>query len=176
MKTRYQLLVWAVVSIFLGVGQCMAGQQVAFTLPSGVRIEIVEAAFHKTSFSIFGCGANDPVCLINGQVPFGTDLELPKTYVRGITASYRGRSYSLDATNMYNAWGERPLAIKGIRYFGGKCFDTKNCEFRGIFSDAAGSFVAEWRIVGGVSVRTVLTNSSDVVNLFIRHIDPPDYE
>ena len=98
---------------------------------------------------------------------------MPKTYVKGITVSYRGKSYSLNSSDMFNAWGERPLEINGIRYFGGECFDVRNCRFRGIFSDAAGTFVAEWMVVDGVSVRTVLTNSSDVESLFLRHIDPP---
>lgn len=169
-------LIWIAIGLFLSIGQCFADQRVAFSLPSGVRVEIVEAAFHKTLFKISGCGVNDQICLINGQIPFGTDSGLPKTYTKSITVSYQGKSYSLDVSNMYNAWGARPLDIKGIRYFGGKCFDVKNCQFRGLFSDAAGSFVAEWRIVGGVSIRTVLTNSNDVVNLFIRHIDPPEFD
>ena len=78
---------------------------------------------------------------------------------------------------MYDAWGARPLEVKGVvRYFGGKCFDTKNCQLRGLFSDAAGSFVAEWQIVGGLPTRTILTSSSDVVHLFMNNIDPPVFE
>jgi hypothetical protein len=78
---------------------------------------------------------------------------------------------------MYNAWGSRPLEFIGsVRYFGGKCVDAKNCSFRGLFSDAGGSFVAEWRVINGVSTRTVLTDSSDVVSLFMKNIDPPEYE
>jgi hypothetical protein len=77
---------------------------------------------------------------------------------------------------MYDAWGGRPLEYKGtIRYFGGKCSDQKNCQFRGIFSDGAGSFVAEWRIVGGVPTRTVLSGSDDIVHLFMKNIDPPEF-
>ena len=45
-----------------------------------------------------------------------------------------------------------------------------------MFSDAAGSFVAEWQIVNGISTRTVLTSSNDVVHLLMEHIDPPEYE
>jgi hypothetical protein len=78
---------------------------------------------------------------------------------------------------MYDAWGARPLEHPGaVRYFGGKCIDSANCQFRGLFSDAAGSFVAEWRVVNGISVRTVLTSSDDVVSLFMKKIDPPEYD
>ena len=175
---KSRMLLWSgAASLVLWIGQASAEQQsIAFLLPSGVRVEIVEAAFNKALFKVSKCGVHAPACLINGHVPFGNDSELPKTYTKSITVSYQGQSYSLDVSDMYDAWGDRPLEVKGvIRYFGGKCFDAKNCQLRGVFSDAAGSFVAEWRIVGGVSVRTVLTNSNDVVKLFMQHIDPPEF-
>jgi hypothetical protein len=36
--------------------------------------------------------------------------------------------------------------------------------------------VAEWRVVNGTAVRTVLTDSHDVVTLFMKNIDTPDFE
>lgn len=147
-----------------------------FTLQSGPQIEIVEEPFNNT-FKVLGCSDKDKTCLINGHIPFGSDATLPKTFVKRIGITYRGQSYSLDVSDMYNAWGSRPLEVKGVvRYFGGKCFDAKNCQFRGIFSDGAGSFVAEWKIINGIPLRTVLTNSSDIMNLFLHHIDPPEFE
>jgi hypothetical protein len=166
-----------VISLSLGINHAIAKQGIAFSLLSGVRVQIVEAPFDKALFKISGCGENDQSCLINGQVPFGTDLGFPNTYTKSITVSYQKQSYSLDVSNMYNAWGNRPLEVKGdVRYFGGKCFYAKNCHFRGLFSDGAGTFVAEWHIVNGTQIRTILTNTNDVVNLFMRHIDPPEYE
>jgi hypothetical protein len=50
------------------------------------------------------------------------------------------------------------------------------CQFRGIFSDAAGSYAAEWKIINGKSYRTFLTSSKDVLDLFIKNIDPPTFE
>lgn len=148
-----------------------------FTLPSGVRVEIVESPFQKSKFEVFGCGDSSSACRINGHVPYGVAFGLPKTYVKAITVSYQGHSYSLDSSDMYDAWGERPLKVKDvIRYFGGKCSDVKNCEFRGVFSDGAGTFVAEWLIVDGMPIRDVLTDSSDVIDLFMHNIDPPETE
>jgi hypothetical protein len=147
----------------------------AFTLPSGVHIKIAEAKFQKDRFHVSGCSDDNKPCLINGHIPFGLTGNLPKTYVTTITASYLGHSYSLDASDMYDAWGSRPLAVKGaIRYFGGSCSGVGVCQFRGIFSDGVGSFVAEWQIVDGLSFRTILSDSNDVVNLFIHNIDPPE--
>jgi len=170
---KYILLIAAIISIFCGVA--FAGDAV-FTISGGVRVEIVESTFDKDIFQITGCENNGEGCLINGHIPFGSDLDIPKTYVKSIVVTCKGHSYLLDPSDMYNAWGNRPLELKGVRYFGGNCYDEKNCQFRGLFSDGAGSFVAEWRIVNGMPVRTVLTNSNDVVNLFIKHIDPPVFE
>ncbi|HET8711859.1 MAG TPA: hypothetical protein VFM32_10805, partial [Spongiibacteraceae bacterium] len=149
----------------------------AFTLPSGVKVEIIEVPFNAKLFKISGCKNTDSACLINGKIPWGVAFGLPATYIKSLVISYNNQSYELDVSNMYNAWGARPLEVSGgPRYFGGKCFDTKNCQFRGLFSDAAGSFVAEWRIVNGIPMRTVLTDSNDVVNLFTQNIDPPEFE
>ena len=148
-----------------------------FTLPSGVVVELVERTFVKSQFKVEGCSGQEQKCLINGRIPFGSDLDLPKTYVKRIKVSFQDKTYSLNSADMYNAWGSRPLEYPGsIRYFGGKCFDSRNCQFRGVFSDAAGSFVAEWLVVNGVSARTVLTSSNDVVHFFMEHIDPPEFE
>ena len=140
------------------------------TLPSGVAVRIVEAPF---------AASRDTACRINGRpVHWGnTDTPPPKTYVKSLTISFKGRSYALDASCMYNAWGRRPLEVPGvIRYFGGKCSDAKNCAFRGIFADASETFVAEWRIRNGMPIRTVFSSSEDIVNLFMKNIDPPDFE
>lgn len=149
----------------------------AFTLPSGVEVTIVEAPFQQERFKIEGCSDKGSICRINGHIPFGMAFGLPKTYVKSLTISFQGKSNALDVSDMYNAWGNRPLEYPGkVRYFGGKCFDVKNCQIRGIFSDAAGSFVAEWLIVDGRPFRTILTGSNDVVDLFMKHIEPPEFD
>jgi hypothetical protein len=171
------IFVIIVVSIIIFAPQAIADTTSTFTLPSGVEVKIIEAPFQKALFKVEGCSEGDLVCRINSHAPAGIAFGLPKTYVKSITVSFQGRSYSLDVSDMYNAWGSRPLEHEGkIRYFGGKCFNSKNCQFRGLFSDAAGTFVAEWRIVNELPIRTVLTDSDDVVNLFTRNIDPPEYE
>jgi hypothetical protein len=148
----------------------------SFTLPSGVKVTIIEAPFQKTSFKIEGCSDKDSMCRINDDLPYSSALGLPKTYVKSITVSYKGQSYSLDASDMYDAWGKRPLEYPGsIRYFGGQCIDDKHCQFRGLFSDGSSSFCAEWVVGDGISKRTVLTGSTDVMDLFRKNIDPPGY-
>ena len=159
----------------------LADTTATFTLPSDVDVTIVESVFDKAMFKVERCSSNGwgsgSICRINGRVPYGMDINVPKTYVKSITISYQGTSYAFDVTDMYNAWGDRPLHYPGgVRYFGGKCFDKKHCQFRGLFSDAAGSFVAEWWIVDAVAIRTVLTGSRDVVRLFGENIEPLEYD
>lgn len=161
-------------SLILPAG-IIADTKVTFTLPSGMAVEIIEAPFKKELFKVEGCRDQEQLCLINNSIPFGIAFGMPKTYIKNIKVSFQGRSYSLNTKDMYNAWGSRPLEQKGIvRYFGGKCYDTKNCLFRGLFSDAGGTFVAEWQIKNGKSIRTILTDSNDVINLITKNIDSPN--
>lgn len=176
MRNLYAFVIFNLMALILTT-TTIADMTSTFTLPSDIEVKIVEATFKKSLFKVEGCLGKDSICRINGHVPFGIAYGLPKTYVKSITVSFQGRVYSLDVSDMYNAWGSRPLAYQSkIRYFGGKCSDVKNCQIRGIFSDAAGTFVAEWRVVNELPVRTVLTDSSDVVDLFIKNIDPPEFE
>lgn len=130
-----------------------ADSNASFTLPSGVLVTIIEAPFKKANFKIVGCNGHD-ACFINGHVSFGVLEKIPKTYVKSISVSFKGRSFELDASDMYDAWRGRPLEVKGVRYFGGQCATVNYCQFRGLFSDAAGSFVAEWVVVEGKPFRT----------------------
>lgn len=171
MKTALALAL-AVTSV-----SALADTSATFSLPSGVTVRITEAPFDKTLFKISGCTTASKACFINGRVPMGLQGgTLPQTYVKSISVSYRGRSYSLQVSDMYDAWGQRPLEYKGIRYFGGKCFDAKNCQFRGLFSDAAAGYSAEWRVVDGMPIRSVLSGSDDIVHLFMKDIDPPEFD
>jgi hypothetical protein len=147
-----------------------------FTLPSGMKVEIVEALFASSGIKAVGCEKAVEVCRLGGK-PYGMATGLPKTYVRSIGITYADATYRLDSAGMYDAWGNRPLQAKGgIRYFGGSCSDAKNCVFRGLFGDGANSYVAEWVIFDGVSSRTVLSGDDDLFELFEKHMDPPVYE
>lgn len=98
-------------------------------LPSGVEVEIVEMPFQRASFTVSDCDDHSAACLINGHVPFGTDLGLPKTFVRRIRVSYQ---------DMPIHWIRRICMMlgvavaslqRGIRYFGGMCVDTETANF-----------------------------------------------
>jgi hypothetical protein len=82
---------------------------VGFVLPSGVRVEITEAAFKRSAFRVVGCKQGGSICTIDGHFPFGSNLTIPSIYLKKITVTYGGKSHSLDSSNMHNAWGARPL-------------------------------------------------------------------
>lgn len=114
--------------------------------------------------------------LPNGNLVFGA-TRTPKTYVSKIIFNVNNNLYNLENKYMYNAWGNRPLEVPNvIKYFDAHCYDNKNCTIRGIFSDAAGSFVAEWKIINGKSFRTIITDSSDILSMFKNNISPPVFE
>jgi len=144
-----------------------------FVLPGGARVEIAEAPFEPKLNRIEGCGKDDELCLINGRPPFGVSFGLPKTYVQGITVSFMGRSYQLDVTDMYDAWGERSSKRGERRWFGGQCYKSSFCVFRGVFGDGGDTYVAEWSVYRGVVSRTVITDADDVVNVFMENIERP---
>jgi hypothetical protein len=172
---RAYVLIILVIMILSSIAN--AETQTEFKLPSGVEVKIVEAKFIASDFKIEGCNDSDTFCFINGRPPYGVAFGLPKTFLKNVTITYKDRSHSLETSDMFNAWGSRPIEYKDvIRYFGGNCYDKDNCQFRGLFSDAAGSYVAEWKIINGKSFRTVLTSSDDIIDLFMKKIDPPTHE
>ena len=166
------------IGLFISAATNAADVVASFTLPSKVKVRVVEAPFAQSGL-VFE--EKEP-CVIEGRVPFGTDCGRPKTYLKELTISYEGKTYQLDTSSMFNAWHGRPLVAlppkgvkgRGLRYFGGYCVNAESCMVRGLFSDGAGTFVAEWTVSRGIAVRTVLTTSPDVKAAFVRHIDGVD--
>lgn len=112
----------------------------------------------------------------NGGLKFGA-TRVPDTFVSNLSLSVGGQKYELDASNMYNAWGKRAIeSPDGTRFLAAHCYNDRNCTLRGLFSDAGGAFVAEWQIVDGKAMRTVITDSSDIVDLFAKDISIPTFD
>ena len=164
-------LLWLLLSgsLAFSTGSFAADQTYNFVLPSKVKITIVEAPYEKRPAS---------ACPGSNSEPKAGDYR-PKTYVKSISALFQGQTIRFDVTCMTDAWNGRPLQHEGVvRYFGGWCdlYDKKPyCAFRGVFSDGGESFVAEWYANGNVAKRTVFSRSSDVINLFMKNVDPPKY-
>jgi hypothetical protein len=158
------------VAVCIPCHPALAEKIVRLVLPNSVSVEIVEGAFDTGRFKIEKCNTEEG-CLINGYPVFGVSFDLPKTYVKEIKARIRGKEYDLDTRGMFDAWGDRPLKFNGgIRYFGSSCSGAI-CLLQGIFSDGAGTFVAEWMVTEGRAFRTIITDDSGIIELFKKNID-----
>lgn len=154
--------------VFLVSAPVFGADSVAsFKLASGHKVTIVEAPFAESKLKY----SESAPCLVDGHIPFGTDCSLPTTYVKRIAVEVRGKTLQLDASHMFNAWGTRHLTTyegKPVTYFVGACPSKELCIFRGLFSDGAGSFVAEWKVFQGATTRTVISSDEELISLFMK--------
>lgn len=96
---------------------------------------------------------------INDRVLFGTDGELPKYVLQSATLTLKQQVYHLEVANMYNPWlaGAPDSALCKITRQ-----SDRQYRLQMLLSDGAGSYYAEWRIVGEASIRTALSNDEDI--------------
>jgi hypothetical protein len=155
-------------ALFVFSASAFAEDTVAsFKLASGHKVSIVEAPFADSKLKY----SESAPCLVNGHIPFGTDCSAPTTYVKSISVEVRRKTLKLDASHMFNAWGTRHLTTyegKPVTYFVGACPSKDLCYFRGLFSDGAGTFVAEWKVFQGVTTRTVISSDEEFISLFMK--------
>jgi len=149
----------------------------SYEFGKSIKVTLAEKSFDSRQAKVETCQGGVGVCRINGVIPFGVASGMPKTFLAKVTLDAAGKTYNLDAGGMYNAWGKKPNDGQGTaQYLSAHCFDSYNCIVRGLFSETAGAYVAEWAIVDGHASRTMLTGSRDVVELFRKHIAPPLFE
>lgn len=130
-------------------------RQVTLELGHGLTLRMTASPFDPGQHSIERCRHEDwsGVCLIDGKPVFGTDGEMPRWRLDKATVDLAGRKIDLDTSCMYNPWAARPE--KGS-------YSASPVEVgflvTGSFSDGAGAYYAQWLIVNGGSVRTVISN------------------
>jgi hypothetical protein len=120
------------------------------SLSHGIRLEY-EAASYPNDAKRHENGPIGPV--------FGIDGGSPHTVLKRLTVEQGEKKTSLDVSYMYDPWFERLQKSR----FKVRIREDGGIVLTGIFSDAAGSYVAEWLIVDGVSVRTLLSNEPSVI-------------
>lgn len=99
------------------------------------------------------------VISIDNKPVFGTDGEMPRTYLKKATVTISEKNYDLQVDGMYNPWHED--------YFNGQGFKLKTggAEYKitGFFSDGAGYYGVEWVVLGQGCIRTILTNDEKIL-------------
>jgi len=90
---------------------------------------------------------------------FGTDGGVPHTKLAKLTLVEGKRKTPLEASCMYDPWIEQI----DVHQFRVRLTAPRRRILTGNFSDAAATYVAEWLIVDGIGVRTLLSNEPSVV-------------
>jgi hypothetical protein len=102
---------------------------------------------------------------IDNQLIFGTDWGMPFTKLDKMVLKINKYKVKLDVSSMYNPWiGDTPLQQQF------KLTPTEGGYFlKGFFSDGAGAYVAEWKIINDLSVRTSISSDEVEIMKFINH-------
>ena len=125
-------------------------------LKDNIILEMTAPPFDAAKHRITECEVmgSKVVCLIDDKPVFGTDWTLPRSQLAQATVKIGSRVVDLDVSCMFNPWFEKPDArdFTAESVYGGYLI-------RGNFSDAAGTYKAEWLIVENGSVRTQLVET-----------------
>jgi len=120
-------------------------------LDKDVSLLIETRAFEERRHDVRLCGGVP--CLIDGKPVYGAYGSLPAVEIVSLTLKTGNRKIPLDTSAMYNPWSPREdLDVHAwlSRELGGRLV------IRGEFSDGAGAYFAEWEVVEGSAIRTVL--------------------
>lgn len=128
-------------------------------LRPGVVVFAHAVPFQQDAHEIRRCQSQDwsPVCLIDHKPVFGSDGEMPRTVLDEVRIELPGAKVRLDVSGMFDPWNGQPSKEMFVVEDA-----TGGMALRGCFSDGAGSYVAEWLVIDGTAVRTVLSNDEAI--------------
>ncbi len=128
----------------------------------GVEFHLIEKSFDPKKHKVERCVAgpkSDPwkgVCIIDDQIPFGNDYEMPKSYTAEAFLLTGKKKIPLQVTGMFNPWGGY-VTIEG---------EGNSWTIQGIFSDGAGAYFVQWSVREGRSIRTIITDNDSIWALY----------
>jgi hypothetical protein len=140
------------------VGHSFGQGEVKVKLDDNVTLILLQEPFDSKGKDI-ELSDNKFVISINNKPVFGTDGEIPRTFLKKAILSIGTKTYNLQVDGMYNAW------LDG--YFNDKTFTLRKEGLKyivsGGLSDGAGFYGVEWVIAGRGSIRTILSNDERIV-------------
>ena len=140
------------------VGQSYGQREGKVKLADNVTLTLIQEPFDPKGKDI-ELSDNKFVISIDKKPVFGTDGEIPRTFLKKATLTIGSKIYDLQVDGMYNVW------LDG--YFNDKKFKLKTEGYKyivtGGLSDGAGFYGVEWVIAGRGSIRTILTNDERIV-------------
>lgn len=126
-------------------------EQASFLLLPDVTLHVRASKFRPEDHKIerFTIWADwQGVGLIDGKQVFGTDWSMPHTQLIAAHVEIGGKTIPLDVSCLFNPWVDIPSKDQF------SCTPVEGgYKIRGGFSDGAGSYSVEWRIVRDHSVR-----------------------
>lgn len=121
-------------------------------LGQGLQLLVEARRFDPAQHRIVRCAGGIP-CVIDGSPVFGVEGAMPALAVTRIALRTVGGEIELDHRGMYNPWspkeGQRLTAAIVAR-------DDDEIRVRGEFSDGSAAYIAEWWVVRGAAVRTLI--------------------
>lgn len=156
------IIMLLVIKLNIIVGQTRKFE-VDFTKSTKLYIETsdFDSLKHKiTRTTINGWNA---VYQIDGQLVIGTDWDIPKSKLDKLIFVTANDKIKLDISSMFNPWVSN--------YCNTHYFELKPIEGGYLlianFSDGAGSYIAEWRIIKDKSIRTMLSDDEGMISRFL---------
>ena len=139
-------------------------EHVVFEFDHNIKLHMIASLFDSTKHNIQHCNILDwsGVCLIDGAPFLGTDWEMPKSVLKRAYIEINGKEIELETFGMYNPW----FVYTKKEFFSVEGWTESGWIVRGFFSDGAGSYVAEWKIINGASIRTILSNDEYLIAKF----------
>jgi len=133
-------------------------EKISISLCDTIKLSLYREKFDP-SYCKFEYYPEQYLIAINGQMVFGTDGNIPK-YKLSKAVLIKGKSsYNLRVDNMYNPWFGEKVNEKLFKAE----LDGTNLIVRGLFSDGAASYGAEWLIVGNSCTRTILSRDEKII-------------
>lgn len=96
---------------------------------------------------------------------FGSDGEIPKYKLVKAILKIDNKTYNLQVDNMYNPWIGENLNDEFFKII----HDGRNYHIlKGLFSDGAGSYAAEWLIEWNSSIRDIITKDEIIIESYFQ--------
>jgi hypothetical protein len=146
------------ITVLILVGESYGQQkEVKVKLADNITLTFLKDTFDPKGKKI---EISDKVVIsIDNKLVFGTDGEMPRTYLKKATLTIGTKNFDLQVDGMYNPWHED--------FFNDKVFKlkTEGAQYKviGGFSDGAGYYGAEWIVFGQGCIRTILTNEEKIL-------------
>lgn len=157
MRSYVVLLVLLLVQLMAAWHAKAQDNTITHRVNDSVVLTLERIPFNETAHTVSYEG-DFPVA-IDGTPIFGTDGDLPKFKLERAELTIGAARYQLQTDHMYNPWFGAGINPNLIYFYK----DGSNYHLQVVCSDGAGTYGAEWMMVGDASIRTILTRDERIL-------------